>query len=213
MNTRKWNTVVVEDQKLFRDLLARMLKSDDRFAFLGAAEDVDTGYALCESHQPDLLLLDIQLAGSDGVDLGKRILKEFPHTRILAVTTLTDPDTINRIMEAGIHGYVEKDVEIDLLEKAMVRVASGGHFKTNRANEAISYLDKSPDSYTKFLSSREQEVLRLVAKGKTSKEVAGQLEISQRTVENHRYNIMKRLDLHSSADLIRYAIEQGLGPK
>lgn len=211
MSTRKWKTVVVEDQKLFRDLLVRMLQSDDRFVFLGAAENVDKGFALCTEHEPDLLLLDIQLAGSDGVDLGRKILKEFPRTRILAVTTLTDPDTINRIMDAGIHGYIEKDADLDLLEKAMVRVASGGHFKTTHANEALSHLEQSPESYTKFLSSREQQVLRLVGRGHTSKKIAAQLKISQRTVENHRYNIMKRLDLKSSADLIRYAIQQGLG--
>jgi DNA-binding NarL/FixJ family response regulator len=122
MGSGKWKTVVVEDQKLFRDLLVRMLKSDSRFSFIDAAEDVEKGFSLCREHLPDLLLLDIQLAGSDGVDLGKRILKEFPGTQILAVTTLTDPDTINRIMDAGIHGYVEKDSDLDVLEKAMVRV-------------------------------------------------------------------------------------------
>lgn len=205
-----WTTVIVEDQSLFRSLLARLLAEDERFSLVGQAGDGEEGWRLCEHHRPHLLLLDIQLPGIDGIDLARKVRRSYPATRILALTTLIDSHTINRVIDAGLHGYIEKDRELDELETALAQVAGGGSYASDRVNQVRREVFRDPEAYPKILSAREQEIVVLVARGLKSSAIATELGLGLRTVQNHRYRIMQKLNLHDTASLIRYAMAQGL---
>ena len=210
MSNPPWRTVVVEDQALFRDLLRRMLQSDGRFVLEASFTDAESALAHCTRQAPNLLMVDIQLPRMDGIDLARAVMKQHPRTRILALTTLTDRFTVSRVIEAGIPGYVEKDRDLDILEAAMVAVASGGRYQTELVDSVKASFRGDADAFPKILSPREQAIVRAVADGETSAAIASRLDLSPRTVENHRYRIMKKLGLEDSAALIRYALAEGL---
>jgi DNA-binding NarL/FixJ family response regulator len=205
-----WTTLIVEDQSLFRSLLARLLKEDSRFSLIGEAKSGEEGWERCLEQPPHLLLLDIQLPGMDGIELAQKIRRRFPETRILALTTLTDSHTINRVIDAGLHGYIEKDRELDELERALTQVAAGGSYTSKRLSEVRRAVSRDPEAYPKILSPREQEIVGLVAQGLKSAAIATKLGLGLRTVQNHRYRIMQKLDLHDTASLVRYALDQGI---
>lgn len=210
MESGPWKTVFVEDQALFRDLLSRMLEADSRFTLCGGFANAESALEHCRADPPQFLMIDIQLPGLDGIDLAKTLMKEHQEIRILALTTLTDRFTVNRVIEANIPGYVEKDRDLDVLERAMVTVASGGRFQTELVDAVKSSFRGQSEAFNRILSQREQAIVKAVADGETSAQIATRLDLSPRTVENHRYRIMKKLEIEDVASLIRYAIQEGL---
>lgn len=210
MNQTPWETVFVEDQALFRDLLSRMLASDPRFELVAEFRDAEAALKHCEVDPPGFLMVDIQLPRMDGIDLARALKKSRPEIRILALTSLTDRFTINRVLEAGIPGYVEKDRDLDVLLEAMVTVAAGGRYQTEVVTDVQKSFRGQADAFNRILSPREQAIVKAVADGETSASIASRLDLSPRTVENHRYRIMKKLELEDTAALIRYAIDEGL---
>ncbi len=204
-----WKTVLVEDQALLRNVLGKAIRLDPRFELAGEAEDGHEGKALCESVVPDLLITDIHLPGIDGVELADHVLKHLPTVRVLALTNLKDPFTLNRLQEIGIHGYVEKDQPLEILEEAMVEVASGQTYFTATIMTNQARLESDPNAFSKILSARDQEILCRVARGETSKEIGEQLDLSRRSVETYRYRMLKKLGLKSSAELVDYAYKNG----
>jgi len=209
---KPWRTLVVEDQALFRNLLERLLGADRRFSLIAAVEDAETALDIARREAPDFALVDIQLPGMDGVELAGRLRKLHPGCRFLALTTLTDTYTVNRVIEADLHGYIEKDRELDELEAAMLTVARGGRFQTERVREVRDGFRGDPEAYPKILSPREQEIVRAVALGETSAAIAGRLGLSLRTIQNHRFRLMRKLNLKDVAGLTRYALEHGFLP-
>lgn len=205
-----WKTVLIEDQALFRTLLVRLLREDFRFDLAGESPLGEEGWQLCLAKKPRLVLLDLHLPDIDGLTIGRRLLQELPETRVLAVTTRTDAFTVNQVIETGLHGYIEKDEDLDTLEDAMVKVAKGETFFSRLVGETRKSQQRDSEAFVKILSDREQEVLRLVVEGKSSKAISGMLGLSPRTVENHRFRIMQKLDLHDLPSLTRYAIRVGL---
>jgi DNA-binding NarL/FixJ family response regulator len=204
-----WRTVLVEDQALLRNVLTKAINLDPRFELAADAEDGLEGKRVCEEVVPDLLITDIHLPGIDGVELAGHVLKHLPSVRVLALTNMKDPFTLNRLQEIGIHGYVEKDQPLEILEEAMVEVASGQTYFTATIMKNQAKLSSDPDSFSKVLSSRDQEILCLVAGGRTSKDIGERLGLSRRSVETYRYRIMKKLGLKSSAELVDYAYKNG----
>lgn len=205
----EWRTVVVEDQGLFRELLIKLVAADARYELAGSAEDGIAGLKLCREVRPHLVLLDLQLPHMDGFEVAADLAKELPDVRVLALTSLQDNVTLTRVLELGFAGYVEKDVPLTVLEMAMAEVAAGGTFFTPRFKEAKRRLAQDPLAFPKILSRREQEVLRLVAYGASNTDVARKLGLSVRTAGNHRYNAMRKLDIHDVTDLVAFAIKHG----
>ena len=121
---KPWRTILVEDQALLRNVLAKAIRLDQRFELVADAEDGLEGKRVCEELVPDLLITDIHLPGMDGVELAAWVIKALPSVRVLALTNMKDPFTLNRLQEIGIHGYVEKDQPLEILEEAMVEIAS-----------------------------------------------------------------------------------------
>lgn len=204
------HVVVIEDQILFRDLLVKALEAEELFELIGEAMTGSEGLELCRADPPDLVLLDVQLPDQDGLEVASKLLGEFPDIRILALTSLKDDFTIRRVLEYALAGYVEKDQPLPVLLEAIRSVARGKTYYTQTFDDLRREMAADPNAYYKILSVREQQVLRLVAEGFSSPDIAKKLDLSLRTAENHRYNIMKKLDLGSVAELVIFAIKHGI---
>ncbi|MDG1890724.1 MAG: response regulator transcription factor [Verrucomicrobiota bacterium] len=203
-------TILIEDQELLRNVLVKTLEMNPDFELLGDCADGLSGQSLCLKLKPDLVVTDIDMPAQDGISMAEALLKELSSVRVLALTNLKDPFTINRLREVGIHGYVEKDQPLDILEDAMRTVARGEHYFTAIVHQVSSQLARDPVAFSKILSRREQDVIRLVVAGWTSKEIARKLKLHPRSIETHRYRIMKKLELKNVVDLIAYADKHGL---
>ena len=205
-----YRTVIIEDQVLFRDILFNLIEADRNYLLVGTASCGTEAWEICKNKQPDLILLDLQIPEMDGIELGKRIRQQMKDVRILALTALTDSYTTNRVYEVGFHGYLEKTQPINSLRNAMLTVAGGGTYFTEIVLENVKKVQMDPNAIQKLLSSKEIRILTEVAKGLTSQEIAKSLELSTRTVENHRHRIMQRLEIKNASGLVRFAIENNL---
>lgn len=201
--------VVVEDHRLFRTLLAKMLAAMPGVVLAGEAGDAAAGLRLCEEARPDLVLLDLQMPGGGGLKLAAELRAERPTIKLLALTSLTDSVTVERVSALGFDGYVEKDAPAEQLEEAIAAVAAGRRWFSPFYMAARRRAAADPEDWRKILSDREQEVLSLVGQCLTSAEIAEKLGLSQRTVETHRYNMMRKLGIEDAPSLIRYALEKG----
>jgi two-component system secretion response regulator SsrB len=200
---------VVEDQSLFRSLLIKVLKGSDRYRCIGDAADANAGWELCNREKPEVVLLDLQMPGGGGIALGAKLRQAHPEMRLLALTALKDSVAIDQVARTGFHGYVEKDQPFEVVEEAIQTVAAGRVWFSPFFEQARRQAAADPDDWRKILSPREQEVLSLIGNFRTNEMIAEKLGLSQRTVETHRYNIMRKLNIEEAASLIRYAIEHG----
>lgn len=202
-----YRTLLIEDHRLFLNLLANHIDQSEDFELVGQATDGEAGLSSYLADRPDLVLLDIVIPKLNGLDLAREILQHDPRARLLAITSQMDEHTTNLIHEIGFHGYVEKEQPIEILQEAMLTVAEGGLYFTKLVRENRYKIASDPNAIHKILSQREQEILYWVAEGYTSQNLAEKLSLSPRTVENHRYRIMKKLNLETVSDLVKLAIK------
>lgn len=214
MNTR---VLLVDDHEMMRDGLRLMLKRKPGIEVVGVAGDGQTAVELARSLTPDLIVMDIHLGDSNGIDVARRVLAEAPHIRIIILSGLPEEDFVHGAVQAGVKGYLLKANASEELSQAIQAVMEGHSYLCPEAAEVVlrSYrelLKDRPSLAKPLLSDREREVLRLTAQGLRVKEVAQHLNISPKTVETHRTHLMKKLDCAGVADLTRYAIREGLAP-
>lgn len=203
--------VVVDDHALVRTGIRTLLASEKDIEVLGEGETAEHAVALARRLQPDVMLLDLLLPGASGVDVIPRIAEASPATRVVVCTAMTSAGSIRRALSAGAAGYVAKRVSDGELVEAIHRVAGGDRYvDPSLGANLVAPLDAGlPES----ISDRERDVLQLLALGYTNHEIAKMLFISVRTVDTHRANIMRKLDLHSRAELVMFALANGLiGP-
>lgn len=205
-----WTTVLIESETLLRDLVAMRLKQDPRFQLVGEAADGPDGLDLCTRHAPHLLITEICLPGLDGIELAREVMKARPETRVLLLSSNTDPLTLARFQEAGIHGYVEKDQGIEILEDALVEVASGHSYLTAAAQRMGREKLTGVTQQDKGLSLRERDLLWHLLRGGTSREIATRLRLSPRSIETYRHRLMRKLGVSNIAALIELAYRRGL---
>ena len=202
--------IVIEDQTMIRELLVLACRQavpgvDARSAASGA-----DGLALCRELQPEIALVDLVLPDCDGLELAGKILAESPDTRIIALSSHTDDVTLHRALASRIHGFVDKNEQtLDVLGAAIAAVRAGRPYYSSVAERARAALKRDPAAFNKILSDREQELVALFGRGLTNEEVAAQTQLTPHTVKNHRRNIMGKLGVHSTPQLIHYAIEKG----
>ncbi|MBL9127396.1 MAG: response regulator transcription factor [Verrucomicrobiales bacterium] len=208
---RRWRTVVIEEQTLVRELLVRTIRAwNDRFDLVDEAASAPEALEVCTELAPDLVVLDLALHETDGIELARQLRRRLLGTGILALCESREPVALNRIREVGVQGLIEKDQPIEILEEAMTEVAEGRRYVTAALARAQSELVDDPDGFTRVLSGREQDVLRLVSQGQTSRDIARRLALSPRTVETFRYRLQRKLGVRNTAGLIEYAFRHGL---
>jgi DNA-binding NarL/FixJ family response regulator len=205
--------VIVEDQTAIREMLAEVLRHDPNFEIVGQAGDGQVAYQLILDSKPDVLVLDARLPVLNGLELLRRVTKQLRNLRILIFSGHENPVLIREMLEAGAHGFVEKTAGLIELKKGLETVANGGTYFGPAVSGLLRNVVANPSVTTTtkdFLTPREREILQLVAESYSTKEIAQKLNISVKTVDNHRTNLMRKLDLHNVASITRYAMQIGL---
>jgi DNA-binding NarL/FixJ family response regulator len=210
--------LIIDDHPLFREGLKAIISRSSLFKVVGEAGSARQGFELAKKNRPDLILVDISLPDKSGIELSREIRSSLPDTKIMIISMHSKADYIAEAFQAGATGYLAKESASVGLLKGLELVLKGEYFlDTCLSQEVVRRLMESPvrekkitDASYSSLTNREQEVMRLLAEGISRKEIAEKLFISPKTVENHRTNIMNKLDLHSTMELIRYAARLGI---
>ena len=208
--------VLADDHTILREGLRALLSTDPNFEIIGEAVDGREAVRCVEKLEPDLLLMDLSMPRMSGMDAISEVKKRYPETKIIALTVHKTEEYLLTTLQAGADGYVLKDATHDELVMAIHNVMAGKSYLSPGISEKVieGYLEGKEGSQVvsswQKLSQREREVLKLIAEGYKNKEIAEDLCISLKTVEKHRANLMKKLDLHNAAGLTVYAVERGL---
>lgn len=208
--------LLADDHTVVRKALRLLLESYPEFTVIADAADGRAAVALAEEHRPDVVVMDVAMPNLNGIEAARQIAAKLPRSAILFLSMYADEGYVLRALKTGARAYLLKDSPEDDLVNA-VRAASQGKAYFSPAisrmlmEEYVRQMQNRnlEDSY-ELLTNREREVLRLLAEGKSNKEVAGLLNLSLYTVETHRSNILQKLSLHNAADLIFYAIRKGI---
>lgn len=205
--------VIADDHQIVIDGIRSLLEQEIDLEIAGQAltgkELLETGL-LCE---PDLILMDIGMPVMDGITASKEIRKTHPEMRILVLTTYADAKHIREMMKVGVNGYLLKDSGKDQFLEAIHTVMNGEKYFDQQVTEVIMNSLQPPKKHSTILtplSPREKEIVRLIAKGDSTMEMAEKLHLSQLTIETHRKNIYTKLGMNKIASLVHYAINEGL---
>lgn len=201
---------LLEDQNLFRDLIVRTLKQSLNVSIIGSfscAQELMTKIATVRD--ADVGLLDVRLGTADSFEVLPALRAKAPTTRLMWVTSVLEDVLLQRALDANLPGFVHKDDSAEELITAVQRVAAGESFMSTSVRQRRDQLRNRTDLFSKVLSTREQEILKIIGSGFTNEEAAALLGISPETVKTHRRNIMLRLNLHSAAELQAYAVRNG----
>jgi DNA-binding NarL/FixJ family response regulator len=209
--------LVADDHAVVRQGLCCLLGSEGHFEIIGEARNGREAVELTQTLQPAVVLMDIAMPLLNGLEATRQILATNPAARVIILSAHSDDVYVERMSSSGAAGFLEKQSSAELLTKAIRAVAAGGTFFSpaiaKRQRESQSYaVDRAgqPKPEAVRLTSRETEVLQLVAEGQANKQVAATLGISIKTVEKHRQHLMDKLNIHETASLTRYAIAQGI---
>lgn len=210
--------LIVDDHPLVREGLKSIIARDPRYRVTGEAGSCAEALAMIADLKPDLITLDVSLPDGSGLDLIRQALALAPGCRLIVVSMHAKIDFIAESFQAGASGYVVKESTGDRLLQALEAVTRGEQYLDSAMSSKVvrklmefsSRRAKTMDSSYASLTRREQQVMRLLAEGRSVSAIAGQLYISRKTVENHRANIMGKLGLESLVDLVRYAARLGL---
>jgi DNA-binding NarL/FixJ family response regulator len=202
--------LLADDHHVVRRGLRALLEKRG-FEVVAEAADGQTAVELTSELQPDVAVLDVAMPVLNGVDAAGKIARLAPASRVLLLTALTDTEFVSGALRAGVRGFVAKCQDIDALLHAIEQVAAGGVYFSPGTSQAVLDMAKAgePDDAAP-LSERERHVVRLVAEGRSTKEIAALLEISVKTAEFHRGRAMRKLNIHDTAGLVRYAVRAGL---
>lgn len=206
--------VVIEDQTAMREMLVMFLGTEPGFTVVGEIGDGQAAFDLCIAKKPDIVILDIMLPGLNGVELLRRLRKHLPKVRTVVFSGHQNVTLVKESLQAGANAYVEKMAGLADLKRAIRTVADGGSFFgptiANLLRDAVLNPGYDPQSSDILLTAREREVLQLIAESHSTKEIAAKLSVSVKTADNHRTNLMRKLNLHNVASLTRYAIQIGV---
>lgn len=204
--------IMAEDHQMLIDGLKSFFEYDATINIIGTVNDGEELVKLVALKQPKVVITDIRMPKMDGIEATKIIKQKFPHVHVLAMTMFDQPDAIRQMLDAGATGYILKNSGVKMLSKAIVAVANGEtFFDPNVAfNFMNNYIEENVTigkTNKVILSNREKEILQLIANGKTSKEISESLFIAKTTVDTHRKNMIRKLNLSSGSELIKYAID------
>jgi two-component system response regulator NreC len=204
--------VLIDDHAVVRSGLRLLLDAQDDIEVVGEGGNAQDAVFRARALKPDVLLLDVVMPGESGIDVLPKLLKESPDTKILVLSMQDDPSYVREGFAAGAQGYVLKEAADEEVVSAIREVAAGGSYVHPALGARMVAAEAAERAAAEAdpLSEREREVLRLLALGHTNQEIASTLYISVRTAESHRAHIMQKLRLSTRAELVRYAISNGL---
>ncbi|MEO9476550.1 MAG: response regulator transcription factor [Cyclobacteriaceae bacterium] len=201
----KIKIIVVDDHQLFREGMLSLLAKNDGLEIVGEAENADKFFQLMDTADPHVVLIDITMPGLNGLEVIKMSKSKYPAAKFIVLTMHAEGQYVVRAVRNGAFGYLIKNADEQELLDAIETVASGKKYFNSEISQLMIGNMAIEEESDKKLSEREQEVLELVSEGKTTKEIAEQLFVSARTVETHRVNMMKKLNVQNTAELIKKA--------
>jgi DNA-binding NarL/FixJ family response regulator len=207
---KRLRLLLVDDHAVVREGIRALLASDPRFEIIGEASEGESAVAAVSSLNPDVVVMDISLPGLNGVQATRQLRAQNPATRVVALTVHEEGGYLRSLLDAGAAGYVLKRSAASELVRALHVVGDGGtYLDPALAGQLVGkFVRTMPQpGGAPALSDRETEVVKLVARGYSNKEIAAKLEVSVKTVETYRYRAVEKLGLRGRADLVRYAIE------
>jgi len=206
--------VVADDHKIVREGLVKLLEGRADFSVIGEASDGEEAVQMVLEKKPDVVIMDIWMPRLSGIDATRRIGKRGSQAKILVLSMHESRTYVEEVLRAGAAGYIVKNSASSDLLQAIDAVRAGSSYLspaiTQQVVDAIARPGDSSPSGVAMLTDREREVLQLIAEGLSSKEIAGMLGVSLKTVDSHRSNLMEKLDIHKVSGLVRFAIRAGL---
>ena len=210
-SVKKIRILLADDHTVVRKGFGMLLSAQPDFEIVGEARNGREAVEQAEKLQPDVVIMDVTMPELNGIEGTRRITASCPRTRVLALSMHRDAVYVREILRAGARGYLVKDADDDAFIGAVRAVARGeGYLSPAVADAVLNDYRKHVTNPIDLLTSREREVLQIIAEGKTNKEIATLLQLSVYTVEAHRGRIMEKLNLHSTGDIVRFAIRNGL---
>jgi DNA-binding NarL/FixJ family response regulator len=207
----KIKIIIADDHRLIRDGIKAMLTRNENFELVGEAESGEQLFDLLKNVIPNVILIDITMPGKNGIEVFTELKKINPNLKFILLTMHEEPEYVIKAVKGGANGYLLKNLEYEELEKAVLTVAGGGKYFNERISKILLenlYSNTEEEALNGKLTEREQEVLTEIVKGFTTKQIAEKLFISHRTVETHRVNLMKKLDVHNIVELVKIAIDK-----
>jgi DNA-binding NarL/FixJ family response regulator len=207
------NILITDDHKIVSSGIRVLLEDEPEFKVIGEAEDGRSAVKLVQELKPDLVIMDITMPNLNGIDATRKIVSISPRIKVLALSMHADKKFAMDMLQAGAAGYILKDCVFDELKQAIRIVLANKIYISPVITDIIvkDYMHQPPRRLTtSLLTGREREVLQLIAEGKNTKQIARALDVSIKTIETYRSNIMEKLHLHSIAELTKYAIREGL---
>ena len=207
--------LLVDDHAIIREGLRSLLERQPEMEVIADTDDGRKSIELVRELLPDIVIMDITMPGLNGIEATRQIIAEFPDVKVIALSIHSKRRYVADMLSAGATGYILKECLFDELVQAIKAVAAGGRYLSPRITDVVvsdyvKRLSASADSPFEALKTREREVLQLVAEGKSTKQIALELHVSTKTIEANRRQIMEKLNIHSVAELTKYAVREGL---
>lgn len=207
--------LIADDHGVVREAISSLLSNELGMEVVGGAEDGRVAVQLARQLKPDVIIMDIAMPNLNGIEATRQIVREFPRTKVIALSAYPDRRSVREMLKAGASGYIPKRCGFHELASAIRAVASNRTYLSPLISGIVveGYIHHGAADKTSaysVLTVREREVLQLVAEGKSTKEIAKELHLSVKTIEWHRSQIMNKLGLQSIAELVKYAINEGL---
>ena len=208
--------LIVDDHEIMREGLSALVKDEPDMEVIGQAQDGREAIRLTKQLKPDVIVMDVNMPGMDGVDATRRIVNNVPDIKIIALTMYPKKSFVMEMLSAGASGYILKDDAFAELVKAVNTVMTGQTYLCPKAASVLvdNYVRNHPRNVSTdvLLTNRQREVLKLLAEGKSTKEIALVLKLSPKTVDACRRRVMEKLNVQNIVQLIKYAIREGLTP-
>ena len=212
---RKIKVIIADDHSIVQHGLCNSLEMEQEFEVVAKADSGYSAIELADLHRPDIVIMDVSMPQLNGMEATKQILTKNPEIKIIALSMHMEKIYVTGMMNAGASGYVLKSCSFKELLKGIQVVLSGEHFLCRDVRHLVTYEDgvlatQSSNSVFSLLSKREREVLQLIAEGHKTRKIAQELNISVKTIDIHRTHLKRKLNIHSIAELTKFAIAEGL---